>query len=224
MCDLRESHSRQRAIRKHNPQRQTDLRPSETARVLGRHQRRGWRNGEPWRICQRGMRVGLAARPVCSAGGVVVARAEGAGGTTKGWYSPAGWPMVGGGGGGGGGGAVVVEARGLRSAGGGGSRAKPEGRPRLRSARSLARARSLAYAAIGWPGVFPWIRRSRLDIDKWLTEGEPNTAPLLHMQGHPFVRAGVRRGPVDVGERRKKLRRRGHAGDDRGSLRPLRVA
>lgn len=92
------------------------------------------------------------------------------------------------------GGAVVVEARGLRSAGGGGSRAKPEGRPRLRSARSLARARSLAYAAIGWPGVFPWIRRSRLDIDKWLTEGEPNTAPLLHMQGHPFVRAGVRRG------------------------------
>lgn len=73
----------------------------------------------------------------------------------------------------------------------GGSRAKPEGRPRLRSARSLARARSLAYAAAGWPGVFPWIRRSRLDIDKWLTEGEPNTAPLLHMQGHPFVRAGV---------------------------------
>ena len=124
---------------------------------------------------------------------VVVARAEDAGGTTKGWYSPVVAD--------GGEAAVVVEARGLRSAGGGGSRAKPEGRPRLRSARSLARARSLAYAAIGWPGVFPWIRRSRLDIDKWLTEGEPNTAPLLHMQGHPFVRAGVRRGPVDVGGR-----------------------
>lgn len=116
--------------------------------------------------------------------------------------------------------AVVVEARGLRSASGGGSRAKPEGRPRPRSARSLARARSLAYAAIGWPGVFPWIRRSRLDIDKWLTEGEPNTAPLLHMQGHPFVRAGVRRGRWTLADEERNTD--GENADDDRFLRPLR--
>ncbi|KYN37213.1 hypothetical protein ALC56_09004 [Trachymyrmex septentrionalis] len=53
--------------------------------------------------------------------------------------------------------------------------------------RGLARTRTP-----GWPGVLPWIRRSRLDIDKWLAEGEPNTTLLLHMQGHPFVRTWVR--------------------------------
>lgn len=77
---------------------------------------------------------------------------------------------------------------GLCSAGGGGSRAK------LRVARA-ARSYSLALARTrtpGWPGVLPWIRRSRLDIDKWLAEGEPNTALLLHMQGHPFVRTWAR--------------------------------
>lgn len=90
---------------------------------------------------------------------------------------------------------MVVETRGLRSADGV-VVAQNRGSPTAPVARSLARPRPrgpLARTAGDWPGVFPWIRRSRLDIDKWLTEGEPNTAPLLHMQGHPFVRAGVAR-------------------------------
>jgi len=60
-----------------------------------------------------------------------------------------------------------------------------EGCPR----RSLVPARTCTP---GWPGVLPWKQRSRLDIDKWLAEGELNTAPLLHMQGHPFVRTWAR--------------------------------
>ncbi|KYN21620.1 hypothetical protein ALC57_05996 [Trachymyrmex cornetzi] len=67
-------------------------------------------------------------------------------------------------------------------------------RTKLRVARA-ARSYLLALARTrtpGWPGVLPWIRRSRLDIDKWLAEGEPNTTLLLHMQGHPFVRTWVR--------------------------------
>ncbi|KYQ58132.1 hypothetical protein ALC60_02864, partial [Trachymyrmex zeteki] len=67
-------------------------------------------------------------------------------------------------------------------------------RTKLRVARA-ARSYLLALARTrtpGCPGVLPWIRRSRLDIDKWLAEGEPNTTLLLHMQGHPFVRTWVR--------------------------------
>lgn len=86
-----------------------------------------------------------------------------------------------------------MEAQGLRSAAPAGVVvAQNRGSPTAPARLTLARARSCPLA--GWPGVFPWIRRSRLDIDKWLTEGEPNTAPLLHMQGHPFVRAGLRGG------------------------------
>lgn len=70
--------------------------------------------------------------------------------------------------------------------------AQNRGSPTAPARLTLARARSCPLA--GWPGVFPWIRRSRLDIDKWLTEGEPNTALLLHMQGHPFVRAASGKG------------------------------
>lgn len=61
----------------------------------------------------------------------------------------------------------------------------------------------------GWPGVLLWIRRSRLDIDKWLAEGEPNTAPLLHMQGHPFVRTWARGKERGQRRRRWRLRQRG---------------
>lgn len=80
-----------------------------------------------------------------------------------------------------------------------------EGCPR----RSLVLARTRTP---GWPGVLLWIRRSRLDIDKWLAEGEPNTAPLLHMQGHPFVRTwarGKERGRRRWWRWRRRLRQRG---------------
>jgi len=92
---------------------------------------------------------------------------------------------------------VVASSRGSRGGSNPGIAFRQRGkskRTKLRVARA-ARSYLLALARTrtpGWPGVLPWIRRSRLDIDKWLAEGEPNTTLLLHMQGHPFVRTWVR--------------------------------
>ncbi|EFN67601.1 hypothetical protein EAG_16283 [Camponotus floridanus] len=111
-------------------------------------------------------------------------------GSSGGWQPAATVSVVTGGGGSGGNGSgdgggsaspgVAFRRRGWKSR-------ETEGCPR----RSLVLARTRTP---GWPGVLLWIRRSRLDIDKWLAEGEPNTAPLLHMQGHPFVPTKWRRG------------------------------
>lgn len=110
-------------------------------------------------------------------GGIVAERVAAKGGSGYGKRV-----VEGSGGGGDGGGStspgVASRRRGWKSR-------ETEGCPR----RSLVLARTRTP---GRPGVLLWIRRSRLDIDKWLAEGEPNTAPLLHMQGHPFVRTWAR--------------------------------
>lgn len=129
-------------------------------------------------------------------------------GSSGGWQPAATVSVVTGGGGSGGNGSgdgggstspgVAFRRRGWKSR-------ETEGCPR----RSLVLARTRTP---GWPGVLLWIRRSRLDIDKWLAEGEPNTAPLLHMQGHPFVRTwarGKERGRRRRWRRRRRLRQRG---------------